>query len=40
MHDINKIAVDMTFTQITDKKGIKINGKRAISGINKYYAHL
>ena len=40
MHGMYKMAVDATFSQITDKKGIKRHGKRAIATIYKYYTKL
>ena len=40
MHDMQKIAVDVTFTKMTSKKGIKIPSKREISAMYKYYTQL
>ena len=37
MSDMHKLAVDVTFTQMTYKKGIKKHGYRAVATIyNKY----
>ena len=35
MHDMHKLAVDVTFTQMTAKKGIKKHGKRAVAYMYK-----
>ena len=35
MHAMNKIAVDVTFTQMKAKKGIKKHGSREVAAIYK-----
>ena len=40
MHDMHKLAVDVTLTQMTAKKGIKKHGERAVAAINKEYTKL
>ena len=35
MHYVHKIAVDVTFTQMTAKKGIKRHGEQAVSAMYK-----
>ena len=35
MRDMQKLAVDVTFTQMTAKKGIKKHGKRAVEDMYK-----
>ena len=40
MHDMHKLSVDVTFTQITAKKGIKTHGERAVEAIYKEYTQL
>ena len=35
MHDMHKLAVDVTFTQITSKKGIKKHGERSVAAMCK-----
>ena len=37
---MHKIALDVNFTQITTKRGIKIHGEQAISAMNKCYTQL
>ena len=37
MHDMHKLAVDVTFTQVTDKKGINNHGERVVVAIYKGY---
>ena len=40
MHDMHKIAVDMTFAQMTDKKGIKKHGEIEVTVMYKEYKQL
>ena len=40
MHDMHKLAVDMTFTQTTAKKSIKKHGEREAEAMYKEYAQL
>ena len=40
MHDMHKLAVDVTFTQLVTKKGIKKHGERAASAMYKEYTQL
>ena len=40
MHDMHKLAVDVTFTQITAKRGIKKHGEIAVAYIYKEYTQL
>ena len=40
MHDVHKIAVDVTFAQIKSKKGINRHIERAIWAMNKDYMQL
>ena len=37
MHDMHKIAVYLTFTQMAPKKGIKRHGEQAIAYMYKEY---
>ena len=37
---MHKLAVDMKFTQMTAKKGIKKHGERAVAAIYKEYTQL
>ena len=37
---MHKIAVDVTFTQITAKRGIKMHGEQAIASMYKQYINL
>ena len=37
MHDMHKLAVDVTFTQIAAKKGIKKHRERAVSAMYNEY---
>ena len=39
MHDMHKLAVDVTFTQMTANKGIKKHGEIAVAAIYKEYTH-
>ena len=40
MHDMHKLAVDMTFAQMTAKEGIKKHGGRAVASMYKEYTQL
>ena len=40
MHDMHKLAVDMTSTQIKYKKGIKNNVEIAVAAMYKEYTQL
>ena len=40
MYNIHKLAVDVTFTQMTAKKGIKTHGERAVAAMYKEYTQL
>ena len=40
MYNIHKLAVDVTFTQMTAKKGIKKHGEIAVAAIYKEYTQL
>ena len=40
MHDMHKLAMDVTFTQMTAKKGIKKHGEIAVAAIYKEYTQL
>ena len=40
MHDMHKLALDMTFTQMKSKKGIKNHGYRAVAIMYKEYTPL
>ena len=40
MHDMHKLTVDVTFTQMTTKKGIEKHGERAVSAMYKEYTQL
>ena len=40
MHDMHKLAVDATFTQMTAKKGIQKHGERAVEAMYKEYTQL
>ena len=40
MHDMHKLAVDMTFTKMTAKKGIKKHGEIAVAAMYKEYTQL
>ena len=40
MHDMHKLAVDVTFTLIVANKGIKKHGERAVAAMNKEYKQL
>ena len=40
MHDMHKLAVDVTFVQMTAKKGIKKYGERVVEAMNKEYIQL
>ena len=40
MHDMHKLAMDVTFTLMTAKKGIKKHGEREVAAINKEYTKL
>ena len=40
MHNIQKIAVDVTFTQMTTNTGINMHVERAISDMYKDYIQL
>ena len=40
MHDMHELAMDVTFTQITSKKGIKRLGDRAVAAMYKEYTQL
>ena len=40
MHDMQKLAVDVKFTQMKDKKGIKKYGERAVTAMYKEYTQL
>ena len=35
MHDIHKLAMDVTFTKMTAKKGIKKHGEIAVAAMYK-----
>ena len=39
-HDIHKLAMDVTFTQMTAKKGIKKDGERELIAMYKEYTQL
>ena len=40
MHDMHKLAVDATFTQMTAKKGIQKHGEGAVEAMYKEYTQL
>ena len=40
MHDMHKLAMDVTFIQMTAKKGIKKHGEIAVASIYKEYTQL
>ena len=40
MHEMNKIAVGVMFTQMTSKKGIKRHGELSVSDMYKKYTQL
>ena len=40
MNDMQKLAVDVTFTHMTDNKGIKNRGQRAVAAMYKEYITL
>ena len=40
MHDMQKLTVDVTFTYMTSKKGIKIYGGREVAAMYKEYMQL
>ena len=40
MHDMHKLAVDVTFTLMTAKRGIKKHGEIAVAAIYKEYTQL
>ena len=40
MHDMHKLAVDVTFTQMTTKKGIQKYGEISVSAMYKEYKQL
>ena len=40
MHDMHKLAVDVTFAQMTAKRGIKKRGEREVVAIYKEYTQL
>ena len=40
MHDMQKIAVDVKFTQMTANKGINRHGEQVIESIYKEYIRL
>ena len=40
MHDMHKLAVDVTFTQMIAKKGIKKHGDRVVASMYKEYTQL
>ena len=40
MHNMHKLATNMTFTHMTPKKGIKKHGERAVDAMYKEYTQL
>ena len=40
MHDMHKLAVDVTFTQMTARKGIQKHGERAVADMYKEYTQV
>ena len=40
MYDMQKLAVDVTFNQMTNNKGIRKHGERAVASMYKEYTQL